>query len=258
MYKLYLLGFPLSHSYSPKIYIRLFKILNIHATYSLYETKKEDLKERIYEFLNDRDVIGFNLTQPLKEEILKFKITLDPISEKILSVNSVKIYKKTLFGYNTDYIGFLKSLFPYRCELENTFSLVLGAGGASKSVILALKDLKIKKVFVANRTFEKIKNLTNIFGDFIIPIKLEEIKLIKENVKLIVNATIVGLKESDEPLINKDFIKKDMIVYDLIYNPIETKLLKIGKEKGARVKNGFTMLYFQCLQNVKVWFGGET
>ncbi|MDI6861377.1 MAG: shikimate dehydrogenase [Caldisericia bacterium] len=257
MYKLYLLGYPLSHSYSPKIYSRLFKILKKDATYTLYETQKEDLKERIEELMKEKSILGFNLTQPLKEEILKFNLKLDEISEKIGSVNCVKIQDYKLFGFNTDYYGFLKSLYPYKNELIDTFSLVLGAGGASKAVILALKELKVKKSFVWNRTFEKIKKLKEIFKDFIIPIELNELKNVKEKIKLIVNATTVGLKENDKSLIEERLIHKNMIVYDLIYNPSETQLLKLAKKNGAKTKNGFTMLYFQCLHNIKIWFGGE-
>lgn len=255
MVKLYLLGYPLSHSYSPLIYNRFFKILNCDAGYFLYETKKEDLKERINEILKDRDVKGFNLTQPLKEEILKFNLILDDISKKIFSVNCIKIEEKNLYGFNTDYFGFLKSLYPYKRELENSISLILGAGGAAKSVILALKELKIKHSFVANRTYEKALNLKEVFGDFITPLNLNEIHLIKEKIKILINATTVGLKE-EECLIDEDFIDKDMIVYDLIYNPKLTKLIKLAKRKGAKNKNGFTMLYIQCLENMKIWFNG--
>lgn len=256
MFKIYLLGFPLTHSLSPKIYSRLFKILKIDAVYSLYETQKDNLHYRIYELLNDKEVIGYNLTQPLKEEILKFNIKLDNIAQKIQSVNCVKIKDGVMYGYNTDYFGFLKSLYPYKNDLENSFSLVLGAGGAAKAVILSLKEIKIKNVFVCNRTFDKIFNLKEIFKDFVIPIKFEELNSIKDKVKLIVNTTTVGLKENDDALIDENLINNKMIVYDLIYNPPITKLIKIAKEKGAKTKNGYTMLYIQCLHNIKVWFGG--
>lgn len=258
MYKIFLLGFPLSHSYSPKIYSRLFKLIKKDAEYFVYETQKENLKDRIFELLKDKEIIGFNLTQPLKEEILKFNLKLDKIAEKIQSVNCVKIQDGILFGFNTDYYGFLKSLYPYKIDLIDSFSLVLGAGGSSKAVILALKELKVKNVFVYNRTSEKILKLKEIFKDFIIPVKLEDLDLIKEKIKLIVNATTVGLKVSDKSLIDKNLINKNMIVYDLIYNPKETNLLKFAKEKNAKVKNGYTMLYLQCLENIKIWFGGES
>ncbi len=256
MYKFYLLGYPLSHSFSPEIYNRFFKTLKCDAKYFLYETKKEDLKNRLDEILIDKDVRGFNLTQPLKEEILKFNLKLDEISKKILSVNCVKIEDSNLFGFNTDYFGFLKSLYPYKNDLENSNALVLGAGGASKAVILALKKLNVKKVFVANRTYKKALDLIEIFHDFIIPLSLIDLNQIKDKIKILINATTVGLKE-DECLIDENFINKEMIVYDLIYNPKITDLLKIALKKGARIKNGFTMLYIQCLENMRIWFKGD-
>lgn len=255
MYKLYLFGYPIFHSYSPKIYERVFKILKVDASYILLNTKKEELKDRIEQIRKDKEVLGFNLTQPLKEEILKFDVKLDEISNKIQSVNCVLVADSKLFGFNTDYFGFIKSLKPYKNILEDNESLVLGAGGASKSVILALKEIGIRRVYVANRTFERIFKLKDIFFDFIVPIKLNEIELIIKNVQLIVNTTTVGLSK-DESLIDEHLLNKDMIIYDLIYNPSKTKLLKNGEKVGAKIKNGFTMLYFQCLENLKIWFGG--
>lgn len=255
MYKLYLFGYPLHHSYSPKIYEKFFKILKVDASYMLYETKKEELKDRIEKIIKDKDVLGFNLTQPLKEEILKFDIKLDKISNKIQSVNCVLVVDSKLFGFNTDYFGFLKSLKPYKNIIENNESLILGAGGASKSVVLVLKEIGVRKVYIANRTFEKSVKLKEIFYNFIVPVKLCEIEYIIKNVRLIVNTTTVGLSK-DESLIEESLLNKDMIIYDLIYNPPRTKLLKDGEKVGAKVKNGFTMLYFQCLENIKIWFGG--
>ncbi|MGB9749293.1 MAG: shikimate dehydrogenase family protein [Caldisericia bacterium] len=255
MHKFYLLGYPLSHSFSPYLYNRFFKILNVEAEYTLYETKKENLKERLEELMKDKDIKGFNLTQPLKEEILKFNLKLDEISKKINSVNCVKVEDYTLYGFNTDYFGFLKSLYPYKKEIESTLAVVLGAGGASKSIIYALKNIGVKKTFVANRTYEKAINLKEIFKDFILPIRLDEVYFINEKIKILVNTTTVGLKD-EECLVDEKFIDKDMIVYDLIYNPKLTKLLKIAKEKGAKVKNGYTMLYIQCLENIRLWFNG--
>lgn len=255
MYKLYLFGYPISYSYSPKIYERLFKILKVDASYMPLNTKKEELKDRIEQIKKDKEVLGFNLTQPLKEDILKFNIKLDEISNKIQSVNCVFVFNSKLYGFNTDYFGFLKSLKPYKKIIEDNESLVLGAGGASKSVILALKEIGIRKVYIANRTFEKGVKLKEIFYNFIVPVKLSEIEYIIKNVKLIVNTTTVGLS-NDESLIDEHLLNKDMIIYDLIYNPSKTKLLKNGEKVGAKIKNGFTMLYFQCLENLKIWFGG--
>jgi len=255
MDKFYLLGYPLSHSYSPKIYERLFKSLNKVASYSLLPTKCEELKERILWIKLDKDVLGFNLTQPLKEEVIKYIDVLDELSKEIGSVNTVLVKDEKLYGFNTDYTGFKKSIEPFLNEIEGNTALVFGSGGAAKPVIKALVDVNVKSVFVANRTFEKALKIKEMFGNKVIPVKLEEVESVISNVKIVINATTVGLN-GNETLIKSEWINKDMILYDLIYNPEKTEFLKIGAKIGAKIKNGYDMLYFQCLENVKIWYGG--
>lgn len=257
MDKFYLLGSPISHSFSPKIYKRLFKILGKDAEYHLLETKKEEFESRIEEILDTtNNTKGFNLTQPLKEEILKFNIYLTGVAREIGSVNCVKIKDRRLYGFNTDYSGFKRSIMPFLEHIKGKDAVIFGAGGASRSVIKALIDIGIGDIFVINRTHKRTLYLRDLFHNRIIPVKFYEADNIVKRGKFIINATTVGL-DSKGTLIKESWISKDKILYDLIYNPKETEFLRIGRKRGARVKNGFTMLYFQCTENVKIWYGGE-
>ena len=257
MDKFYLLGSPISHSFSPKIYKRLFKLIGKDAEYTLLETKKEELELRIEEILDAaRNTKGFNLTQPLKEEILKFDVYLTGIAKETGSVNCVKVKDGRLYGFNTDYSGFKRSIIPSLEYIKGKDAVIFGAGGASRSVIKALIDIGIGNIFVINRTYKRALDLKELFQDRIIPVKFYEAEDVVKRSKFIVNATTVGL-DGKGALIKEPWISKDQILYDLIYNPKETEFLRIGKERGARVKNGFTMLYFQCIDNIRIWYGGE-
>lgn len=253
MDKFFLLGYPIHYSLSPKIYKEIFKEREIDAIYALFPTKKEELRKRIKDFLEDKTVKGFNLTQPLKEEILKFDIELRGVAREIHSVNSVKIQNKKLIGFNTDYVGFKKSLLDFKEEILQKNAAVFGAGGAAKAVAKALIDVGVSNVFVINRTFKKAEKIKELFDGQVLPVPLEDAAHFIKQSKIIINATTVGLKD-DKTLIKSEWINKDMILYDLIYAK-KTKFLRIGEEKAKYTKNGFDILYFQCIENINIWYG---
>ncbi len=255
MDKFFLLGYPIHYSLSPKIYKELFRERKINATYELFPTKREELMKRIEDFLEDKTVRGFNLTQPLKEEILKLDVKLRGVAGEIHSVNSVKIQNKKLIGFNTDYAGFKKSLFDFKEEILQKNAALFGAGGAAKAVVKALIDTGVSNVFIINRTFKKAEKIKELFNGNVLPVPLEDAAQFVKKSKLIVNATTVGLKD-DKTVIKPEWINKDMILYDLIYAK-KTTFLKIGEEKAKYTKNGFDMLYFQCIENVNIWYGGK-
>ncbi len=255
MDKFLLLGYPIHYSLSPKIYKEIFNERKIRARYDLFPTKKEELGKRIKGFLEDKSIKGFNLTQPLKEEILKFDIELKGAAREIRSVNSVKIPKGRLIGFNTDYTGFKKSLSNFKKEIIQQNALVFGAGGAAKAVVKALIDMDVSNVFVANRTFKKAEKVKELFNGNIVPVHLQDAAQFVRQSKIIVNATAVGLKDN-KTLIKPEWINKNMILYDLIYAK-KTTFLEIGEKKAKYAKNGFDMLYFQCIENVNIWYGGK-
>ena len=254
MDRFYLLGYPIRYSLSPEIYKKIFTERGINATYGLLPTKKGELAKRLSELISE-SAKGFNLTQPLKEEILRFDISLFGVASEIRSVNAVKIESGRLFGFNTDYAGFKKSIMPIKGRIKGKSGTVFGAGGAAKAVVKALLDIGVSELFVANRTLSKAKKLGELFGKRVLPVPLSDAGFAVRKSAIVVNATTVGAN-GENLLVKEEWIDGEKVLYDLIYART-TPFLKIGKLKKAFVKNGFDMLYFQCVENVNIWYGGK-
>ena len=243
MIKLGLIGYPLVHSFSKKYFNEKFDNENIkNVSYQNYELKNiNELKSLIK---RNSDLRGLNVTIPYKEKVIKY---LDKIDEKYLNigaVNVIKIIDNKLFGINTDYEAFKITLKEWLDTSFNSKALILGTGGSSKSVSLALKELNIDHNFVSR------KKRKNVFS-------YEELLDIKifSNYKLIINTTPLGMypKINLLPNIPYRLITKNYFLYDLVYNPITTKFLEKGKRKGAKIKNGLEMLHLQAELSWNYW-----
>ena len=243
MIKLGLIGYPLVHSFSKKYFKEKFDNENIkNVSYQNYELKNiNELKSLIK---RNSDLRGLNVTIPYKEKVIKY---LDKIDEKYLNigaVNVIKIIDNKLFGINTDYEAFKITLKEWLDNSFNSKALILGTGGSSKSVSLALKELNIDHNFVSR------KKRKNVFS-------YEELLDIKifSNYKLIINTTPLGMypKINLLPNIPYSLITKNYYLYDLIYNPETTKFLEKGKRKGAKIKNGLEMLHLQAELSWNYW-----
>ena len=243
MIKLGLIGYPLVHSFSKKYFNEKFDNENIkNVSYQNYELKNiNELKSLIKKNSNLR---GLNVTIPYKEKVIKY---LDKIDEKYLNigaVNVIKIIDNKLFGINTDYEAFKITLKEWLDTSFNSKALILGTGGSSKSVSLALKELNIDHNFVSR------KKRKNVFSyDELLDIKTFS------NYKLIINTTPLGMypKINLLPNIPYRLITKNYFLYDLVYNPKTTKFLEKGKRKGAKIKNGLEMLHLQAELSWNYW-----
>ena len=243
MIKFGLIGYPLVHSFSKKYFNRKFDNENIkNVCYQNYELKNiNELKSIIEKNPNLR---GLNVTIPHKEKVIKY---LDKIEEKYLNigaVNVIKIIDNKLFGINTDYEALKITLKEWLNKKFNGKALILGTGGSSKSVSLALKELNIDHNFVSR---SKRKNIFS-YKD------LSDISIFS-NYKLIINTTPLGMypKINLSPNIPYHLITKNYYLYDLVYNPEMTKFLEKGKIKGAKIKNGLEMLYLQAELSWSYW-----
>ncbi len=243
MIKLGLIGYPLVHSFSKKYFNDKFDNENIkNVSYQNYELKNiNELKSLIK---RNSDLRGLNVTIPYKEKVIKY---LDKIDEKYLNigaVNVIKIIDNKLFGINTDYEAFKITLKEWLDTGFNSKALILGTGGSSKSVSLALKELNIDHNFVSR------KKRKNVFSyDELLDIKTFS------NYKLIINTTPLGMypKINLLPNIPYRLITKNYFLYDLVYNPKTTKFLEKGKRRGAKIKNGLEMLHLQAELSWNYW-----
>ncbi len=245
--KFLVIGNPIDHSLSPKIHNYWIKKYKIDAVYEKKLLNNNEIENLISD-VREEKIHGINVTVPFKKMVISFLDELSEEAEISQSVNT--IYKKDgkIIGDNTDIEGFKISLEKIELEIKNKKALVLGAGGVVPSIIIALKKMQIKKIYLSNRTELKAIELKKNFP---------EIEIIKwgENLDfdIIINATSIGLKEEDEININYQQISKDKFFYDVIYNPPETNFLKNAKKYGGITKNGKMMFIYQAQKAFFIW-----
>ncbi|MEI8049119.1 MAG: shikimate dehydrogenase [Bacteroidota bacterium] len=243
-----LIGFPLSHSFSAQYFKKKFDNERISETeYRLFPLEDISmLPSLIYRL---PDLQGFNVTIPYKSSILPY---LDHISNEaaaIGAVNCVKIQRSTseinLTGYNTDVYGFRLSLIPL-LKSHHRNALVLGTGGASKAVCYTLRDMGINYTIVSRSKQDEKQLLYSQLNQ----------NLISDNL-LIINTTPVGTYPETElyPDIPYQFLGNEHLLYDLVYNPAETRFLQKGREAGASTINGSQMLELQAEKSWEIWNG---
>ena len=247
-----LLGEKLGHSFSKEIHEIFFKLTGKEASYDMIERKPEELPGLLDE-VKKGEYNGINVTIPYKIEVMKYLDEVSSIAKKIGAVNTITYRNRKLIGDNSDYYGFLKTLELNDINIENSKILILGTGGASKSIYSVLTDKGAEKIYVAtileNDSF-KIRQQDRL-------IHYSEIKNLMK-VNLIVNCTPVGMYPELNmcPLKDNDFIETENLI-DIIYNPEETVLMKKYREKGAKVINGLMMLVSQAIKSEEIWNNEE-
>ena len=237
-----LVGKNISYSFSKGYFGEKFEKLNLED-YS-YDNLDFQNIEDFPEFIKQNPTIsGLNVTIPYKEAIIPFLDKLSKRATEIGAVNTIKITKSgKLKGFNTDYIGFQKSIEPL-LNVNHKKALILGTGGASKAVAYALKQLEIPYLFVSR----------NDIGDAIGYNQINEKTF--EEFQIIINCTPVGTfpNTNNCPEIPYEYFTTNHLAFDLIYNPAETLFLKKAKEQGAIVKNGLEMLTLQAEKSWDIW-----
>lgn len=242
MRKFGLIGKNISYSFSEAYFSNKFKKENIDdASYQNFDL--QSIKEFLDIFKNHSDIAGLNVTIPYKEEIIPYLNKLNKKAKAIGAVNTIKITKKgKLKGYNTDYYGFKNSLKPFIQNYRKK-ALILGTGGASKAIAFSLNELNIDYKYVSRN-----KSLDNFTYN-----ELDE--NILKDYHIIINCSPVGTHPNiDEcPKIPYRFLTNQHLLFDLIYNPSETRFLKLGKQQGSKTCNGLKMLELQAEKAWKIW-----
>lgn len=243
-----LIGEYLSHSFSPILHDIIFKNSNIKGEYNLYEVEREALKYTV-EKLRELKIKGFNVTIPYKLEIIKYLDEISTEAKMIGAVNTLTFEKNKIIGHNTDYYGFGASLKREMIEIKDKRVLILGTGGASKSVYHYLNNNGIKEIIFASRSPEKTKN---IYPDSKM-INYQELKDLG-NMDIIINTTPLGMyPNTDKSPVDKMILNKFSVAIDLIYNPLETKFLRLAREIGLKTANGLYMLSAQGIRSQEIW-----
>ena len=247
MKKYFVIGNPIEHSLSPKLHNYWLKENNIKAIYDKKKIKKDEIKNIIKDVKDDK-IHGLNVTVPFKNLVLPFLDQLTPKAIMTQSVNTIFKEADEVIGDNTDVGGFDLSLKYFGQDLKNKKIFVLGAGGVTSSIILALKSSGVSKIFLSNRTREKAENLRKIHKDLEI-IEWGE----TTDFDIIINTTSLGLKKNDEIKLDFSKLNSNKLFYDIIYNPSKTKFLEKAEKLGNRILNGKMMFIYQAQLSFKIW-----
>ena len=249
-----IIGKPLSHSLSPTLHNFWFKKNNLKAKYSLIEVEKKQIKDIINK-IRTKELHGINITVPYKQEVIPYLDVVVNEAKETSSINTVYLNNENeIVGENTDVYGFEQS-FINNLENENLIEkkfMILGAGGVTPSLIYALKKRGIKKVFISNRTLQKAENIKVKFP-YVEIILWENIYQKSEDIDIIINATSLGMKNSPDFETFFKKLKPGLVYYDVIYNPLETKMLKNLKENKVKTFNGLEMFLFQGQKSFSIW-----
>lgn len=250
------IGDPIDHSLSPNIHNAAFRELGLDCTYIAYRIPKGELAEGV-ESLKKIMISGFNVTIPHKVEMIKFLDVVNDDCSIIGATNTVSNDNGKLIGYNTDMEGFLDPLKRKRVDLKGSKILLIGAGGAARAITTGLAREKAKKITIANRSLEN----ANILAQFAQKIGIDANALTLNQVgdsasdyDIIVNATSIGLNNEPSPISTKTISEKSL-VYDIVYKPINTDLIKKSKKNGATIVYGYEMLLGQAAIAFKIWHG---
>jgi shikimate dehydrogenase len=257
-----LLGHPVEHSMSPTMWNPALRDLGLDYVYVAYDVHPDDLKEAI-EGIKALNIKGVNITIPHKENVMKYLDEIDPLAKKMGAVNTIKNEDGYLKARNTDAGGAKKALVDAGCEIEGSNILILGAGGASRAICFTLAK-EVNKIILTDIAEEKALNLAkevrnkldaNIIG------KKATDPILEGNIEdadILINATPIGMyPKTDNSPISKELLHSDLFVFDVVYNPLETRLMKAAAEKGCKTLGGLDMLVNQGVLAFKWWTGKD-
>lgn len=262
-----LLGSPVAHSISPMMHNESFAQLGLDYVYLCFQVEKEDLKTAI-EGLKILGVKGFNCTMPDKNRMCELADKLSPAAAISGSVNTVLNENGTLIGHNTDGIGYMMSVKDAGYDIIGKKMTVLGAGGAATAICTqaALDGVTLDIYSLKDAFWERAQSLVDRLNretnSKVALYDIADTSSMKKSIAesaILTNATSVGMAPETEKCIISDtgVFRKDLIVSDIIYNPKETKLLRLAKEAGCEVFNGMYMLLYQGAEAFKIWTGKE-
>lgn len=259
-----ILGHPIRHSLSPMMHNRAFELLNLNTIYLPFDVPGASLKEAI-KGMKALGFLGANVTIPHKERIVPY---LDEVSEEasmIGAVNTITIESGKLYGYNTDVTGIYETLLDYRESLSGAEVSIFGAGGAARSLIYSLiRHFKVGRINLFNRTVQKAEELKEYFTTKMIFENIAVYELVPPDIverlnrsKLLANTSSIGMYPSidDSPTTIEASFNKEQIVFDVVYNPVKTKLLQLGETQGAVVLDGLKMFVEQGARAFELWTG---
>ncbi|NLB88024.1 MAG: shikimate dehydrogenase [Syntrophomonadaceae bacterium] len=255
-------GYPLQHSLSPIMHNKTLQKMGLNYCYVPLEVKPDDIGKAV-EAIRFFDILGVNVTIPYKEKVIKYLDGLSPEAKACEAVNLIKNEGGRLVGYNTDGLGFVSGLEEAGVAIKGNV-LIIGAGGAARAVGYSLAK-KVQEILFLDIDKSKAQELAlfimNQTGTKSHGLEMNQdiLNELKSWADIIINSTPVGMfpKVEDTPIDNLDGVKEHVVLCDLIYNPLQTKLLAMGQEKGLYTINGLPMFIHQGALTLKILTGED-
>ena len=249
------IGHPIAHSKSPLIHSYWLEKYKIEGEYKAYDIAPDLLRDEVMK-LRDAGLSGFNVTLPHKQAVAEICTTLNDEAQKIGAVNTVVFYPNGVIeGRNTDAYGFItnaKETHP-EYEYKNKIAFVLGAGGAARAILYALKREGMSEIRISNRTIENAEALAEEFGAVVYD--WDDKKAALKDASFVVNTTSLGMSGKPDLKIDLSNLSLDALVYDIVYAPLMTDLLVQAQGKGCKIVTGIGMLLHQARPAFNAFFG---
>ncbi|MBO6109762.1 MAG: shikimate dehydrogenase [Methanobrevibacter sp.] len=250
-----LIGHPVEHSFSPPMHNAAFKVLNMDWAYVAFDVNPSNLNSAI-EGAESLGIKGFNVTIPHKIEVMKYLDEIDEVASLIDAVNTIDF--KNMKGYNTDGIGAVKAI-EEATSIKNRKVVVAGAGGASRAISFYIAKYGAESLTILNRNVEKAQRLADDIN-LIDEVKADSIKNIKNHVAdadILIDTTPVGMHPNvdDDAIVSAEDMHEDLVVFDAVYNPNQTSLIKEAIKANAKPVYGIKMLLYQGAESFRIWTG---
>lgn len=258
-YRFALIGYPIKHSLSPWIHEHFLEKTGLKGSYTIQEINPYADFEWHVKQLMDEKVDGFNVTVPYKQKVMPLLDEIDPLAQKIGAVNTVANKQGKWIGYNTDGIGYVRSLESKLPDLLQHLSrrvLIIGAGGAARGIYSALDHTGFTAIDISNRTKNKAAGIAKLGGNETETniLSLQEANRQLGDYDVIIQTTSVGMKPDEGiSILELEHVKPTAIVSDIVYQPLMTKLLQDARQQGALIHFGHTMLLYQAQYAFEIW-----
>jgi shikimate dehydrogenase len=258
-----LFGNPLGHSLSPIMQNTAFSLCGIEYIYIPFQVEPGYLEKAIKAMMIF-NFAGANITIPYKTEVIKYIDEIDEMAKAIGAVNTLVVKNKKIIGYNTDGMGFTQSLKNKGFNPKGKIFLLIGAGGAARGLAFTLAFEGAAHIFIANRTFEKAdilaQDVNRVLGSCATALSLEEAVLrdAAKKSQVLINTTSIGMYPDTEYMpISDEVLRPELLVCDIVYNPVKTKLLQTAESIGCPILEGYGMLVNQGAEAFRLWTGKE-